>query len=216
MHDVVDLRVVELLSARLCHELISPIGAISNGVEILAEEDAEFARDAIDLIGQSTLKANRRLQFYRFAYGGGSSASVDAGTMVAGLLEETRVACAWSAALVAQPVAWRRLLANMVLAAVEILPRGGTLVARPRGSDGSGVEVEASGEVIQATPEFRAALSGDVAVEALTARTVHVYFTARLARSLGAAISLVQDASGTMRLAAEGGVSTASPRSGGA
>src|SRR5712691_824923 len=65
----IDLRVVELLAARLCHDLIGPISAISNGVELLADEEPEFARDAVALVGDSARKASGRLQFYRFAYG---------------------------------------------------------------------------------------------------------------------------------------------------
>src|SRR3954467_11382201 len=75
MSRLIDLRVLELLAARLCHELISPIGAIANGVELLGEDDPEFVRDATALIGQSAKKAGQRLQFYRFAYG--SSATGD-------------------------------------------------------------------------------------------------------------------------------------------
>src|SRR5580658_5829839 len=72
---MIELRVLELLSARLCHELVSPVGAINNGVELLAEEDPDFVRDAIELIGQSARTASRRLQFYRFAYGTSASAT---------------------------------------------------------------------------------------------------------------------------------------------
>ena len=69
----VELRVMELLNARLCHELISPVGAINNGVELVAEEDADadFQRDAMKLIASSAKTAGHRLNFYRFAYGSG-------------------------------------------------------------------------------------------------------------------------------------------------
>src|SRR3977135_3090078 len=69
MSQAVDLRVVELLAARLCHDLIGPVAAIGNGAELLADEEPDFLQDAIALVGESARKANRRLQFYRFAYG---------------------------------------------------------------------------------------------------------------------------------------------------
>jgi histidine phosphotransferase ChpT len=69
MSDSIDLRVVELLAARLCHDLIGPVAAIGNGAELLADEEPDFLQDAIALVGESARKANRRLQFYRFAYG---------------------------------------------------------------------------------------------------------------------------------------------------
>src|SRR5579864_1889936 len=96
----IDVRILELLSARLCHELISPIGAIGNGVELLGEEDPEFVRDAVQLIGQSAKKASQRLQFCRFAHGtlgGKSAAGLTAAELTAGLLEGGKVACSWSA-----------------------------------------------------------------------------------------------------------------------
>src|SRR5438046_4424201 len=73
----IDLRVLELRSARLCHELSGPIAAINNGVELLAEEDSgvgslpspAFLHDAAALVGDSARRARSRLQFYRFAYG---------------------------------------------------------------------------------------------------------------------------------------------------
>ena len=92
MSTQIDIRILELLSARLCHELISPVGAINNGVELLGEEDPEFVRDAVTLVGQSAKKAAQRLQFYRFAYGtlGGGSAGLDPRDLLAGLLDHAR------------------------------------------------------------------------------------------------------------------------------
>src|ERR1700730_16725962 len=80
----IDLRVLELLSARLCHELSGPIAAISNGVELLAEEDPgvgsslnpAFLHDAVALVSESARRARCRLQFYRFAYGFRSGSTI--------------------------------------------------------------------------------------------------------------------------------------------
>src|SRR5256885_7621325 len=78
MSHSVDLRVLELLAARLCHELIGPVAAIGNGAELLTDEEPDFVKDAVALVGESARKANRRLQFFRFAYGftGGELAGV--------------------------------------------------------------------------------------------------------------------------------------------
>src|SRR5215213_10913237 len=67
------LRVVELLAAGLCHDLISPVSAIGNGAELLGEDDPDFVREAVALVGNSAREANARLQFFRFAYGFGGS-----------------------------------------------------------------------------------------------------------------------------------------------
>ena len=81
---VVGMRVLELLSARLCHELSGPIAAINNGVELLADEDSglaspsspAFLHDAAALVSDSARRARSRLQFYRFAYGFSSGSAI--------------------------------------------------------------------------------------------------------------------------------------------
>lgn len=188
-------RVLELLCARLCHELVSPIGAISNGVEILGEEDPDFVKDAIGLIGQSARQAGQRLQFYRFAYGtsaatAGAAPSPSGRDLAAGLLEGGRVRCEWPAEANTLPADWQRLACNMIVLAAEALPRGGTVTLRPLRDGRSGIEVLAEGDAVNLPPEMRAALDEEAAVDELTSRTVHAYFTARLAAQMGARITL--------------------------
>jgi len=193
---MIEFRVLELLNARLCHELVSPIGAINNGVELLDDDDPDFVRDAIKLIGQSARKAGQRLQFYRFAYGTSASASgssVGSGRELAiGLLEGGKVRCDWSAEAATLPPDWQRLACNMLVLAVEALPRGGTVQVRPLREGASGIEVTAEGEAINLSPEMRAALDPKGGVEQLTSRTVHAYFTAHLALQLGAGLTLAE------------------------
>src|ERR1700719_3150332 len=65
----IDLRILELLTARLCHDLAGPVAAISNGAELLDDEDPDFAREAAALIGESARTAAKRLQLFRYVYG---------------------------------------------------------------------------------------------------------------------------------------------------
>jgi len=150
MSMLVEMRVVELLNARLCHELVSPVGAINNGVELLGEEDPDFVRDAIQLIGQSARKASQRLQFYRFAYGTNASASsampANGRELCLGLFEESKVRCEWLAGAATLPSDWQRLACNMLVLAGEALPRGGSVAVRPVRAGVSGIEVVAEGE----------------------------------------------------------------------
>jgi len=197
MSMLVEMRVVELLNARLCHELVSPVGAINNGVELLGEEDADFVRDAIQLIGQSARKASQRLQFYRFAYGTNASASAS-GTPASGrdlslgLFEETKIRCDWLAGAATLPSDWQRLACNMLVLAGEVLPRGGSVAVRPVRPGISGIEVVAEGESVNVSPEMRAALEPAASVDELTSRTIQAYFAARLAAQLGAMLALVE------------------------
>jgi len=79
------MHVLELLTARLCHELSAPIAAINNGVELLADDDpdpgspprTDFGHEAATLIGDSARRAASRLQFYRFAYGFGRACAMN-------------------------------------------------------------------------------------------------------------------------------------------
>jgi histidine phosphotransferase ChpT len=199
MSGTIEFRVLELLNARLCHELVSPIGAINNGVALLDDDDPDFVRDAIKLIGQSARKAGQRLQFYRFAYGTTTSSSGSAagngGELAAGLLEGGKVRCEWASEATTLPADWQRLACNMLVLAAEVLPRGGTVLVRPLHGGASGIEVEAEGESVNPSPEMRAALDPNGPVEQLTSRTVHAYFTAKLAAQLGAGLQLAEAAS---------------------
>jgi histidine phosphotransferase ChpT len=205
-----ELRVVELLCARLCHELVSPIGAINNGVELLGEEDPEFVKDAIALIGQSARKGGQRLQFYRFAYGtsGAGAASGAASTgrdLAIGLLEGGKVQCEWPAEAITLPADWQRLACNMLVLAAESLPRGGLVGVRPLRAGASGIEVVAAGDSVNLTTEARSALDGSVAVDDLTSRTVHAYFTGRLAAQLGARLAVALPEPGRVVFTASAG-----------
>ena len=200
----VELRVMELLNARLCHELISPVGAINNGVELVAEEDADadFQRDAMKLIASSAKTAGHRLNFYRFAYGSGrGSTGKDAAL---GLLESGKVRADWQDSASALPVEWQRLACNMVVIAAEILPRGGMLKIEA-GAGGKGIVVNAGGDSVNLTAELRAAVADNADIDALTARTVHGYYTARVAESLGARLELGEPGAGKVVLTAKPG-----------
>ena len=185
-------RVLELLSSRLCHELISPVGAINNGVELIGEEDSDFVKEAMGLIAQSAKRAGQRLQFYRFAYGAGGAGggAPDAKTLVAGILEGGKISAEWPDDLSALTPEWQKLGCNLALVAAEILPRGGKIVLASAGK--KKITAMATGETINLTLELKAALGEGADVAALTGRTIHAYFTSRMAAKLGAKLTLTQ------------------------
>jgi histidine phosphotransferase ChpT len=187
--------VLELLTARLCHELVGPVAAINNGIELLGEEDQDFVKEAVKLLSQSARKAGQRLQFYRFAYGSAASSAsksavIDPRALAVGLLEDGKVRCDWpSEGIEALASGWQKLTCNMLVLAAEALPRGGTLSVRQSAAATPSVTLTAAG-TINFPAEQRAALDSAAAVEALTSRTVHGYFTARLAERLGARLAI--------------------------
>jgi histidine phosphotransferase ChpT len=195
----VDLRVLELLSSRLCHELISPVGAINNGIELMDEDDPEFVKEATKLIGNSARTAGRRLDFYRFAYGTGRAGT--ARDVALGLLEGGKARCDWDDSVNALEVEWQRIACNMVVIAAEALPRGGTIqVATASGKPG--LVVRGAGDAVNLTAEFRAVLDGSATVPDLTARTVQAYYTVKLAEALGAKLSLAEPGLGSVTFTA--------------
>jgi histidine phosphotransferase ChpT len=195
MSVAVDLRVLELLCGRLCHDLISPVGAINNGIELLDDDDPAFVKEAMTLIGQSARKAGQRLQFYRFAYGTAgtgavASAAIDARECALALLDGGKVRCDWEAAVSALPLPWQRLACNLVLLAADALPRGGTVNVRAAAGRAPGLDVSAEGDSVNLTDEQRAALAAAAAPDALSPRTVHAFYTNRLAQQIGAQLTV--------------------------
>jgi histidine phosphotransferase ChpT len=190
---MIELRVLELLCARFCHEMVSPVGAIGNGVELLDEEDPEFVKQAIQLIGQSARTASRRLQFYRFAYGTAPTASgVAPRELLMGFLEGGKVAADWEPAVSTLSAEWQRLGCNLAVVAMETLPRGGRIALRSAGTAGPGLQVEASGESVLVNRDVVTALSGDASAAELTSRTIHGHVTAKFAEQLGAKAALAE------------------------
>jgi histidine phosphotransferase ChpT len=202
-----DLRLAELLTARLCHDLSGPIAAINNGVELLSEEgqDAEaspgagFLRDAVALVGDSARRAGSRLQFYRFAYGfsgGGARAGPAPYELALSHFDASRIVCDYAESVRTLPADWQKLACNLLSIASEALPRGGRLIL----AEGP-LNVEAIGEVAALSPEARAALMLSAPLTELTARTVPAYFAGLLAKALGRRIITTAEP-GRVRLAA--------------
>ena len=183
MTTVIDMRVCELLAARLCHDLAGPIAAIGNGAELLDDDDPDFVRQAATLIGDSAGTASRRLQLFRFVYGfsTGAIAGQPPHLLASEYFAGGAVACDYPEAVRRLEPAWQRLGCGLLLIASEALPRGGKLALIP---EGGAVAVAASGEGAGPSAELVDALALKTPVEALTSRTVGAYFAGLLAGAL--------------------------------
>src|SRR6185437_6586713 len=125
------LDLAALLCSRVCHDLISPVGAIVNGLEVLEEaKDEETKNFALDLIKKSARNGSAKLQFCRIAFGAAGSAGAqidlgDAETISRGFLEDDKTKLAWNLprALLAKNRV--KLLLNLLLIAGQTIPRGG-------------------------------------------------------------------------------------------
>ncbi len=199
------MRVCELLSSRLCHDLISPIGAVTNGIELIEEEGGRLAADALDLAGRSARQASRLLQFYRIAFGlGGSFAGgrlAEVRDLAEGYLSGSRHRLDWPGDPEQPlPSGLGKLVLNMVLLAADCLPRGGRIGVATQGADGwIAAAVTAEGDV-RLTEELRAAMSDAADPAALTPRTVQAYIAALLAIRSGGELILAEPDAQTLRL----------------
>src|SRR6516165_7782016 len=146
------LDLAALLCSRVCHDLISPVGAIVNGIEVMEEDKNEETKTfALDLIKRSAYQASAKLQFCRLAFGAAGSAGAqidlgDAEKAARGLIEDGKTAIAWNLPRELRPKNRVKLLLNMLMIAAGAVPRGGTLTVDPvPGAAGGGFTVRASG-----------------------------------------------------------------------
>src|SRR5499433_465326 len=125
------LDLAALLCSRVCHDLISPVGAVVNGLEVLEEgKDEETRTFALDLIKKSAGQASARLQFCRLAFGaaGSAGAAIDLGDaqgVARGFLEDDKTKLEWNLTRVLLPKNRVKLLLNLLLLAGQTIPRGG-------------------------------------------------------------------------------------------
>ena len=191
----VEMAVLELLCSRLCHDLVGPVGAVNNGLE-LVEEDPSSLDDIMPLLTSSTRQAWKRLDFFRIAFGFGGGRSswpyAELRRVSDGYLEESKAKLDWQ--LHGQDLAEAegrrgKLLLNLVALGAECLPRGGTVsVEVPPSTSGWRLLVTASGTGANLHERSALAIRGRVSVEDLDARAAQPYFTWLLAEQLGGGI----------------------------
>jgi histidine phosphotransferase ChpT len=193
------LELAALLCSRVCHDLISPVGAIVNGLEVLDDnpkpEDREFA---LDLIRKSAKTASARLQFCRLAFGAAGSAGAqidlgDAQTMARGHLEDAKTSIAWNLPRLLLPKNRVKLLLNMMVIAQQTIPRGGVLTVDPVGEgEAMGFRVAASG-LNARMPQNIADLLRSGTTSAVDAHAVQPYYTRLLAQACGLNVLLAPE-----------------------
>jgi histidine phosphotransferase ChpT len=183
-----------LLCSRVCHDIISPVGAINNGLELLDEGGADV--DAMNLIRQSARNASARLQFARIAFGAAGSAGMlidtgDAEAVAVAFLKNEKPELAWIGARALLPKNKVKLLLNLILVANAAIPRGGKLTVKlddvetqPR------FALTASGPMLRVPPKFLELHSGHRPEEPIDAHSVQPYYTLLLAREAGMEVSI--------------------------
>lgn len=190
-----DSRVVELLCARLCHDVIGPVAAINNGVELVTEIGDEMQGEALELIGESAKKASDLIQLYRLAFGpargaDGTGADLDdARARAIEALASDRIVVDWPAIAGGEdadmPSMAVKLIINMVILAVEVLPGSGEVAVRVEPGASWRAEITARKEGFSLAPNFSAVFDDEASIDDLTPRTVLAYLTRSLAAAAG-------------------------------
>jgi histidine phosphotransferase ChpT len=191
-----DLDFAALLVSRVCHDLVSPVGAVVNGLEVLEEErDASMRADAMRLVTSSAALAASRLQFARIAFGAAGSAGAEldlseVGRMVCALFKGSKTEIVWEAAVVNWPKDWAKLLMNATMMAADSLPRGGRVrTTTTADSLAPSFTIRATGQNARVLDEVEKALKGEPAGP-LDGRSIQPFLIYKLARMLNAGLTL--------------------------
>lgn len=193
MNDVSPADLAALLCSRLCHDMLSPVGALNNGLELLADEtDPKMRRQCMDLLEQSAKTSADKLKFFRLAYGaaGGFGESVelrDAKDVIETLVANAkRVETNWAIEAAKLPKDAVKVLLNLCHIALDTLVRGGTLDIGAEVLDGNTeIVVRATGPKIAFDETIGKALQGDLPIADISSRTAPAHMICLLAERIG-------------------------------
>jgi len=199
-----------LLCSRLCHDLLSPVGALNNGLELLADEtDPKMRERCMELLAESARTSANKLKFFRLAFGaaGGFGDRVDvreARAAIEGLLADNkRVELGWLVEAGTMPKPAVKILLNLALIAAEALARGGRLDVGGEENDGQlEIVVKLEGQRIVLDPELRRTLVEGEGADGVTSRAAAAFLVHALARDAGGSVLVSEPADGVMILGA--------------
>src|SRR5262245_59370296 len=190
------LDLAALLCSRVCHDIISPVGAIINGLEVLDEEkDEEMKAFAFDLIRKSAGQASAKLQFARLAFGAAGSAGAeidlgDADKVATGYMKGEKADFSFTAPRALMPKNRVKLLLNLILLANAAVPRGGKIAVTVEGDPNAPrFLIRCTGPSARVPAAFEKLVPGDVEPGAVDAHAVQGYYAGALARAVGMSVS---------------------------
>jgi len=190
MSNKIQLRVAELMCSRLCHDLISPISAINNGIELMNENDEGIIDSSIELLGTSAKQALDRLSFYRVAFGLAGGGAIINWNEIRNILEifsaERKTTIVWTR----EPQSpdenishiLAKLVVNVVYLAMECLPRGGVIsVDNLQQKAPEPIVVRLEGPKCNLRDDVQSGLIPDLPIEQLSVRNIVAYLATSFA-----------------------------------
>jgi len=194
------LDLAALLCSRVCHDIISPVGAIINGLEVLDEDNGDEMRDfAFDLIRRSANQASAKLQFARLAFGaaGSTGAEIDLGDaekVASSYMEGEKPEFSWQGPRVLMAKNRVKLLLNLILLAIAAVPRGGRVSVIVDGeADRPRFLLRSTGPNARIPAACDKLVPGDIAGVTIDAQAVQGYYAGALARACGMSVTAVVD-----------------------
>jgi len=199
MSNKIQLRVAELMCSRLCHDLISPISAINNGIELMNENDEGIIDSSIELLGTSAKQALDRLSFYRVAFGLTGGGAIINWNEIRNILEifaaERKTTIVWTREPqqpdenISQILA--KLVVNVVYLAMECLPRGGVIsVDNLEQKAPEPIVVRLEGPKCNLRDDVQSGLIPDLPIEQLSVRNIVAYLATSFAICLGKSLKV--------------------------
>ncbi len=183
-----------LLCSRICHDLISPVGALGTGIEILNDDaNADMHDDAIDLIKNSSRQANAKLNFLRDAFGAAGSAPgiipmSDIKSKTENMYADGKATFNWALTADGLEKARARMLLNLIMLAVGAIPRGGEIKISDE-NNGETLTLASTGRRARLDPNVEKALSGKAPDDGFDGRTIQPFYTGMIARELQGSIT---------------------------
>lgn len=206
MSYMIDIRVLELLCSRICHDLISPVTAINNGMELLDDDPGDMLEDIRDLLMNSASEGAGKLQYFRLAYGLGGDPDGEIGIgsaadLTVRLEKHEKSSVTWPADRERMlPRLTIKAAMNMVLMGIEALPRGGNITVS---FDNNGIQVIATGQGGRIEAESLKTLDPGTAIDFVTPRSIQTYFTGQVVAAAGGTLNVDTSEADTVKLLVE-------------
>lgn len=186
-----ELELASLLCSRVCHDVISPVGAIANGLEVLEDEkDEQMKEFAMNLIKKSATQASAKLQFARLAFGAAGSAGAHIDLMDAKYVSEAfigkeKVTLTWQAPVATMGKNKVKLLLNLLLIALTTIPRGGSIdVTVDDDVENPAFLLKATGKAAKIAENMMDLLNATIDAESIDARDIQIYYAGLIARNI--------------------------------